>query len=102
MRPARALLAGLALAAGLAGCAAIAPSTDQLADMAGRNIAARKTCADLLNRDRITAERGAECLQITDAVRAALEVARAGGVSDLAAARQSLLLLERMLLEASR
>ena len=105
MNSARATLAGIAVAASLVGCATAPPfvsSTDVLADMAGRNLAARQLCTDLLNRDRISAEEGLSCLRTTDTVKAVIESMRNGTGGDFGSARAALLELERVLQEASR
>ena len=71
-----------------------------------QNTAARKVCSDLVNRGRMTADEGQQCLDFTNEVRAAIDAAKAmGGAADadqLRAVQQALLMVESFLQERAK
>lgn len=93
----------------LVGCASItAPlSFDQrIAYALAQNSAARATCTDMVDRSRMDAAEGQQCMDFTDEVRAAIEAAKAmgaeAGADQLRAVQMALLRLEAYLQARSK
>lgn len=94
---------GLLLAL-MVGCASLTTplSFDQrIAYALAQNTAARQTCTDLVDRSRMDAAEGQQCMDFTDEVRAAIEAAKAmgaeAGADQLRAVQMALLRLEAYL-----
>ncbi len=101
-------LLGLLLAV-LVGCASLTkPLTfeDRLAYALAQTTAARATCTDLVDRNRMDAAEGQQCMDFTDEVRAAIEAARGmgaeAGADQLRAVQAALLRLEAYLQARSK
>ena len=87
----------------LTGCQTMGTVTDPLAQMKGQVLAARQTCIDLLNRDRLTGDGGVKCLTITNQASSAIGVARlSGNPQDLESAKNALIALETYLKEQAK
>lgn len=91
-----AIIAAL-FALGLAGCVAAGSAGDPAANLLAQNVAVRKICADLLDRNRLSAENGQRCLMVTNEVRDSIDLYRLGSLDSLQDAQDALTALERRL-----